>query len=285
VVSGTTTTVTDERVEVARGVRLHVRRWRAGTAPARSFLLVHGLASNARTWDAVAARLAADGHPTVAVDLRGHGESDQPPDGYDTQTAARDLAALCKRLGLVKPVLAGQSWGGNVVLELAVRQPGRAHALALLDGGWLHLADAFPDWAACWRALAPPKLPATPVQAVRERLRAAHPDWPDSGIEGTLGNFAVRPDGTVRPRLHREQHQAILYSLWVHRPRVIYPRVDVPVLLLPAGSPAAATRTPGLVREAAAVLPHAEVRWYEGADHDLHAQHPARVAADLETLA
>jgi pimeloyl-ACP methyl ester carboxylesterase len=280
-----TTVATDERVGVADGVRLHVRRWPSDAAPARPFLLVHGLASNARTWDAVAGRLAADGHPAVAVDLRGHGESDQPPDGYDTATAARDLAALCDRLGLVEPVVAGQSWGGNVALELAARHPGVAHALALLDGGWIHLADAFPDWAACWRALAPPKLPAAPAQAVRERLRAAHPDWPDSGIEGTLGNFAVLADGTVRPRLGRDQHQAILRSLWAHRPRELYPRVGVPVLLLPARSPAAATGTARLVREAAAALPHAEVRWYDGADHDLHAQHPARVATDLARLA
>jgi alpha-beta hydrolase superfamily lysophospholipase len=54
------------------GARLAVRRWRADGAP---ILLVHGLASNARTWDGVAEALVAAGHDVAAVDLRGHGAS------------------------------------------------------------------------------------------------------------------------------------------------------------------------------------------------------------------
>ncbi len=107
------------RVEVAPGVQLSVRCSPPG--PAVPFLLVHGLSSNARLWDAVAAVLADAGHPSYAVDLRSHGESDSPPDGYDTATAAADLAVVCRRLDLDRPVVAGQSWGGNVVVRLAAR--------------------------------------------------------------------------------------------------------------------------------------------------------------------
>ena len=53
-----------ERVAV-RGLKLHVRRWDGDGIP---FVLVHGLASNARTWDVVARELHAAGHPVVAVD-------------------------------------------------------------------------------------------------------------------------------------------------------------------------------------------------------------------------
>jgi len=45
------------------------------------FVLVHGLASNARLWDGVARRLAGAGHSSAAVDLRGHGRSDKPDTG------------------------------------------------------------------------------------------------------------------------------------------------------------------------------------------------------------
>src|SRR5688500_2186978 len=101
-------------VEVADGVTLNVRYWPAAAghatgdaagdtaadgAPAPC-LLVHGLASNARLWDGVAARTSAAGHPTYAVDLRAHGDSDVPESGYDTATAAADLAALCAALGI-----------------------------------------------------------------------------------------------------------------------------------------------------------------------------------------
>src|SRR5690349_24023266 len=104
----------DVMVRVAGGVRLHVRRWpgESGRVP---FLLVHGLSSNARLWDGVAARLAAAGHPAYAVDLRSHGLSERPAGGYDTPTAADDVAAVARSLGLPPAVVAGQSWGGNVV--------------------------------------------------------------------------------------------------------------------------------------------------------------------------
>jgi pimeloyl-ACP methyl ester carboxylesterase len=273
-------TAVDERVEVAPGVALRVRQWPAAGRP---FVLVHGLASNARLWDGVGPFLAGRGFAGYAVDLRGHGESDQPADGYDTATAAADVAALVARLGLAEPVLAGQSWGGNVVLELAASRPALPHAVALLDGGWIHLGDAFPTWEQCWAALAPPVLRAVRPEDLRAMLQQWHPDWPETGIEGTMGNFEVLPDGTARNRLSRDRHAAILRSLWQHRPRELYTKVTAPTLLMPAGRPDG--ERAGQVTEAAAALAHGTIRWYEGADHDLHAQHPARVAADLADLA
>ena len=74
----------DERIRVAAGIELRVLRWQppldSGTVAASGapFLLVHGLASNARLWDGVARRLASAGHSAVAVDLRGHGRSPRP---------------------------------------------------------------------------------------------------------------------------------------------------------------------------------------------------------------
>ena len=56
---------------------------RADAAP---ILLLHGLASSARSWEPVAKRLAAAGHHVVAADFRGHGLSDKPDDGYDLAT-------------------------------------------------------------------------------------------------------------------------------------------------------------------------------------------------------
>src|SRR5688500_20348076 len=66
--------------EVARvgPAGLGARSWRGGGG--RPVLLVHCLSSNARLWDGVAARLAEAGHPVVAVDLRGHGSSEDVPE-------------------------------------------------------------------------------------------------------------------------------------------------------------------------------------------------------------
>jgi pimeloyl-ACP methyl ester carboxylesterase len=278
--------VSDERVGVAPGVELHVRRW-PGRPGSRGFLLVHGLSSNARLWDAVADRLSAAGHPATAVDLRSHGESDAPEAGYDTGTAAADVAAVLAALDIRAAVAAGQSWGGNVVVTLAARHPRLVAGLALVDGGWFSPSDEFPSWEACERALRPPAIDGTPVSQVRDFMRQVHPGWSDAAIEATVANLAVAPDGTVRRRLSIEHHMAIVRSMWDDPPRRHYAAVSVPVLLMPALPLDAQAAAPRRARVAAvaATLPDATVSEYAGGDHDLHAQQPDRVADDLLALA
>lgn len=268
-----------ERVAVAPGVGLAVRRSDGGGVP---FLLVHGLASNARMWDGVAEALATLGHPSAAVDLRGHGRSDKPAGGYDFETVTDDLAALVAGLGLDRPVAVGQSWGGNLALELAYRHPGVARAIACVDGGLIELSERFPDWAECARVLAPPRLVGTPAAEVEAYARRAHPDWPETGIRGLLANFEVRPDGTVAPWLTYDRHMAILRGLWEHRPSTRLETLPVPLLLVPAGGDDdAAAEKRAVVERAIRLAPRARVRWFPAADHDIHAQHPGELARVL----
>lgn len=270
------------RVAVAPGVELAADLWPApATSPGPvTFVLAHGLASNARLWDGVASRLNERGHAAVTVDLRGHGRSSKPDGPYDVPTVADDLAALVRELGLERPLVAGQSWGGNVVIELAARHPGLTRGLVCVDGGWLEPSDAFPSWEACRDALAPPHLAGRRLADVEVHVRAAHPDWPEAGIAGTLANFERFPDGTIAPWLTFERHLVVLRGLWDHHPSERYADVREPVLLLPA-SPAipdsrSAARGAGVER-ARAALPRARVRPFIG-DHDIHAQHPIEVA-------
>ncbi|HXX61240.1 MAG TPA: alpha/beta hydrolase [Candidatus Sulfotelmatobacter sp.] len=284
-----------EQIEVAPGVKLAADRWvpsppasPAATAdgPAATCLLVHGLASNARMWDGVAAALTAMGHPVVTVDLRGHGRSSKPDTGYDVPTVANDLATLIARMGLDRPIAAGQSWGGNVVLELAARHPAAVRAIALVDGGWIELSEGFPRLADCLVALAPPRLAGRPLREVEGYVRSAHADWPESGIRGTLGNFEVRPDGTIAPWLTYDRHLIVLRGLWEHHPATLYAGLQVPALLIPAevGASDWSDRKRHAVEQAQAAIPRATTHWMTG-DHDLHAQHPDEVAQVLHELA
>lgn len=273
---------------------------RSGTGPGRAFLLVHGLASNARLWEGVAAHLLRAGHAVVAVDQRGHGLSEAPEDGYDTDTCADDLAALIGVLDTPgPPIVVGQSWGGNVVLSLAARHPGRVSGVCCVDGGWIRLADRFNTFAECWAVLEPPRFDGVRHTDVAEQIRAALAGWPDGGAEATLANLVELPDGGVRARLSRAHHRAIVRSLYRGDPQEWYPRIGVPVLLCPAtgpdpepdgddqegGTADRARTTRQAVVDAVRQLPDAEVSWYPGAHHDLHAEQPARLAADLLALA
>jgi len=270
----------DERVKVDSGVFLHVRCW---SGQGRPFLLVHGLSSNARLWDEVAAELAAAGHSVHAVDLRSHGDSDAPPGGYDTLTAAADLAAIA----VDDAVVAGQSWGGNVAVAFAAQHPELVAGLVLVDGGWIDLHAEFPDWAACEQALRPPDIDGLPATQLDGFVRAAHPDWSETAVRATVANLRVWPDGTLTRRLSIPRHMRIVRSMWEQPPAQWYPAITAPVLLVPAlpADPEAATRKRAQVSAAAGALRAATIREYAAADHDIHAQHPHALATDLLTFA
>lgn len=268
-------------MEVAENVTLHAYEW-DGTR--RPMLLVHGLSSNARLWDGVAAELATRGHRVITIDLRGHGRSSKPSVGYDFTTITNDVRAVIESVAGTKPVLAGQSWGGNVVVELAARFPGLVHAVACVDGGFIELSEEFPLWDQCAERLAPPHLDGLAVSRLEGALRAAHPDWPDTGIEGTLANFEVRDDGTVRPWLSRANHMTILRALWEHHPQERYPLIAEPVLMIAAKDADGPPHKERAVERATALLPHGSTLWITG-DHDLHAQHPVAIADALGSLA
>jgi pimeloyl-ACP methyl ester carboxylesterase len=281
----TAITPTHERHAIASGVELHVMRWEAATSvePRRPWMLTHGLASNARLWDGVARRLAASGHLVITVDQRGHGQSSKPDDGYDVPNCADDLALLIDELELDRPGVAGQSWGGNVVLELGHRHPESVDQIACVDGGFIDLSDAFPHWDDCAAALAPPRLAGTPLSTFRGWVANSAADWPEEGRAATLANFEVRADGTIAPWLTFERHMNVLRGLWEHRPSAIYPAVRVPTLLIPAdtGEVSWTSSKSAAVDAALTALPVGRAHWFSPAHHDVHAQQPEAVSTLL----
>jgi pimeloyl-ACP methyl ester carboxylesterase len=282
------------RVRGAGGVELAVDLWPAESAgPERpGYLLVHGLASNARLYDGVAAALVAAGHAAATMDLRGHGRSAKPDDGYDYETMCGDLTAVLDNLTadpgpsvFGRPVVVGQSFGGNLVVELAHRYPDKVSGIVGIDGGMFDLRSRFSSWEEAEQALAPPRIEGMLVEELEQRLSEMHPDWPPAGIAGTLANFEVRDDGTVAPWLTLDRHLKIVRTMWESSPQEIYREITVPVLFLLAESPAApaaltAAKRAG-IEQALAALARGEVKWFSPADHDVHAQYPAEVAAAL----
>ena len=86
----------------------------------------------------------------TAVDARGVGRSDAPEQGYTIRGFADDLAALCNRVGIHKPVVVGHSLGGMVGVELAARYPELPRAVVMVDPGPI---DPLPATIEIFRAL------------------------------------------------------------------------------------------------------------------------------------
>lgn len=107
-------------------------------------ILIHGTRDHARSWDRLALALA-DRYWVVAVDLRGHGDSEWAVGGdYSIIDYALDIHALSEHLGRDSYILIGHSLGGGVALEFAGACPERAAKIVTIEGlgglGWREAA-------------------------------------------------------------------------------------------------------------------------------------------------
>jgi pimeloyl-ACP methyl ester carboxylesterase len=256
-------------------------------------VLLHGLASNARWWVLVAPQLAKR-FRVLALDQRGHGESDAPDTGYDFASVTRDLAAFAGEMGLDRPVVVGHSWGGNVALEYAATRPDDVAGIVLVDGGFMEpQARPGATWERAERDLAPPDL----THLTPEQLIAGAKQWELGGVwsdeveAALLGNFEVTEGGTIRPHLSRANHMQVVRALWDQRPSQLYERVRCPVLFVLAER-AGSGRTRDFMEmkrqamaRAEASLADCRVLWMQDTIHDIPLHRPSELAQEIGVFA
>ncbi|MDB5914168.1 MAG: pcaD [Ramlibacter sp.] len=112
-----------------------------GPAQGPAVLLVHGVLTDHRAWDAVAARLASK-FRVVRYDLRGHGGSSAPPPPYTMEELADDVAGLLDVLQIDQVHLAGSSLGGMIGQQVGARHGHRLLSLTLANTGAVQAAPA-----------------------------------------------------------------------------------------------------------------------------------------------
>jgi pimeloyl-ACP methyl ester carboxylesterase len=272
-------------------LRYHYLHWNLGSGTP-TFVLLHGLASNARIWELVAPYLAEAGCAVLAPDLRGHGLTDKPEGDYDFAAFTSDLAALFRAWDIERPLLVGHSWGAMLALDYAARFPYGPLApagLALVDGGFSQL-DSIPNttWESIRERLSPPRLAGMPVEDFLARVKTSNPHWQpdDIALQIILANFEVSPEETISPRLSYERHMQIVHAMWEFKTFEQYRRVKCPILLVPAHS--APPRSPqeheflalkeSGVKQILSNHPQVRVNWMENSIHDIPLQHPFQLA-------
>jgi len=276
----------DERVTVD-DMSFHYRDWGGSGQP---ILLLHGLASTCHIWDMVAPLLAQD-HAVIALDQRGHGETDKPTHGFDFATVAQDALGIIKHIGGASPVVVGHSWGGSVALELAVRAPESVKGMAWVDGGMINASARYPTVEDAKFEMSPPDFSGVKVESFMERVRSRHEG---SGMapgshEVVMANFEVLEDNTIKARLTRANHLRIIEALWDHHPTELYKQVQCPVLIMPARQQnLSATeerdqRRMVSVGEAEEQLPNSKTVWLENSIHDVPLQRPELVAGLIKS--
>lgn len=121
-------------VRASDGTRLHYLEW-PGPYAEPLLLFLHGGGLHAHTFDVTALLMPSAGR-RVALDLRGHGDSDWAgPGGYGTEVIAADIEAVVSSLGARQVVLVAHSLGGMASLLWAAQRPEALAGLVVVDVG------------------------------------------------------------------------------------------------------------------------------------------------------
>jgi pimeloyl-ACP methyl ester carboxylesterase len=268
-------------------IKLGATRWPGHGTP---IVLLHGLSSQRRFWNLVVPHLV--GSPLLALDQRGHGDSDRPAAGYDLETVAGDLATAMDALGWSRAVIVGHSWGGAVAATFAARHPERSLALVCLDGGFASPSMLGSDRATTRRLLEPPRIASAPDELVQRMRDRAAGTWSEEFAAAVLPIFEVGDDGLARPRLPFDRHMTIVDTLLDYDAPATLAAVRCPTWVVACesshdaaalGEAAAVDQTWSVARVRALqrvvdVLPEARISRWGGAVHDVPLQWPALVA-------
>jgi pimeloyl-ACP methyl ester carboxylesterase len=245
------------------GLRLRYLDWRSGGKP--PVLMLHGLAVFAHAWDHNASALS-DALDIVALDQRGHGESDRGPcEGYRTDTYASDIVGVGDALGWSRFSLVGQSMGGHNAMYVAAMHPERVERLVISDMeptmrldliAYMRDADSLPEYAS--------------LEEVIADAHARNPR-PDPALERQRAEHTVQrlPNGRLTPMydlLAPKCWQAL--DLWPYLRRITSPT------LLVRGAESPVLR-PEVAQKMVAAIPNCEFVEIPGAGHSVGLDNPA----------
>src|SRR5712692_9611179 len=280
--------VTDGFVNIG-GLRLHYQEWGPPSA-AGTVVLVHGVGSSCHIWDLTGPLLADQSLRVLALDQRGHGESDQPESGYDFTSIVGDLAGFVDAVGIREPsVMVGHSWGASVVLHFGVADPDRTAGVVLVDGGTASPGERW-TWDETESRLTPPDIDGLRWSDLHGRMARNNGAYVDPRVEAFGRSlFHVDADGRVSRRFRIPNHMQVVRALWEQRPAELLTILECPLLILPArqssDAPEWLASKAANVQRAVELLPGTRVRWFEDTVHDVPLQRPAELADELYAFA
>ena len=272
-----------DRFVVANGLRHHLLEWGAGD---RVVLLLHGFLEHAHAWDRVAPRLAGAGHHVLALDWRGHGDSEWIGAGgyYHFADYTADLAFLVRALG-GRAALVGHSMGAGAALVYAGTEPERVTALVAVDS--LGPPDTPPEAApgrfAAWlgdlvRVGERGRLARAPGD-VAARLRERFPRFSPEVARHMAGHGTRESDGTRVWKFDPLHQTTSPQPYYVAQAREFWRRIACPVLYVEGGESPFRLAEDDLEARLAAL--RARRVTIEGAGHHPHLERPERMAEVL----
>jgi pimeloyl-ACP methyl ester carboxylesterase len=248
----------------------------SGPARGRALVLLHGWAGNLRNWG-VAADLLAERFRVIAVDLRGHGYSDAPENGYDDpKNWAADVAAVLAGEGIeTGAVLLGWSYGGIVMSDyLAVCGTGAVAGVIYCSspagiGRGVPGADTGP---AMQKAI-PAVFEESAGRAMRGFAAFGNANTGSGHDKGTDAQRLYGGSLSTPPQVRKALFYRTVDNTGMLR------TLDVPVLVLHGTADPVVPIGNG--RYIAEAVPDVRTSYWEGAQHGLFIEDPARFVAEI----
>lgn len=245
---------------IANGVKLHYYRT-GGNKPA--MVLLHGVTDDGLCWSPVVDVLA-DQFDLVMVDLRGHGKSKAPEEGYTLSVMAGEVVALIKELALEKPIIMGHSMGAITTMTLAGLFPDVARAIVLEDPPQFWMIkhtdtneSQQPNPLALWIASNKRKT----KEDLFEEVRAFNPGWAEAELEPWV-NSKLR----YSPNIVKLVEMVDLSSMGFEE---LFKTITCPVLLLTADQDKGAILGELDLVPIKQWIPQLEVIHIDGAGHNI----------------
>ena len=256
------------------GLTFHYVSWGLESAP--PVVLLHGLTGHARSWDALA-RALAPRFRVIAVDQRGHGDSDHASDGdYGVATMATDFAGFVDALALGRFALVGLSMGGRVSIAYAGAHPSRIERLCIVDiGPEIHLPGM--DRIRLMMAGSPERFESE--EQVVELVRRANPRMAEAGLRDRVhfglrrlpdGGFAWKYDKALRDMMRQGGRRETI-DLWEP-----LRRITAPTLLVRGAE--SDILSPDIAKRTVDALPDGRLVEIAGASHTVPADQPETFA-------
>lgn len=261
-----------QTIKTNDGTRLYVKEWGEG-APV---VFVHSWSMTGDMWQYQTAEFAAGGLRCITYDRRGHGRSDQPSVGYDTDTLADDLAMVLDSLDVSNATLIGHSMGGGEIVRYLSRHGAKRIARIVLLAPTTPFLKQTPDNAK--------GIPEQAFEAVRAEWVADFPKWI---ADNTASFFTKDTSAPMQDWLTSMMNRASLpVAIACNRSmvdtdfRADLRDVTVPTLLIHGDADASAP-LPLTGARTAKLLPNCTFKVYEGAPHGLFVTHKQRLNADV----
>jgi esterase len=252
----------------AGGVGVHYLEWPTGTTAHRAVIFLHGGGLHAHTFDVVG-NLLRDQARCLALDLRGHGESDWSPGHCGSEETADDISATVAQLGLTQVVVVGHSLGGIGAIAWAARRPAELAGLVVVDVG--------PDLENSATASINGFITSQPSFADLEELD----DLP--GGDSVAANLRWRDDGRLVFKYDDSQFRPGGSRISVGDDmRALARRIDCPATILRGAR--SKVFSDEAAAELAALIPGATWRIVEDAGHTIQSSNPRGLATAITDL-